>query len=394
MFRDPIAGLVKRDWLLHAVAAALVIAIVAVTVAPRALESGWLLASQDDPSALAEHAVGQSLTTEIVARQIEAALAADDVDLANSFVELARDRGLVLDPGLLARVDTANTTGATATRNAQRFALGLFTGEPDDMVSLAGTALGDLFVFGDIRDALREGVRLANGEQADELVLGLACVGIAVTAGTYASMGAGAPARVGLSLAKAARKTGRIGARLSGTITRSMREVVDWSALRRAFASASLAEPAVVVRAAREAIKTEKAGGLVRIMGDVGRVQAKAGTQAALEGLKLAETPAEVSRLAKLAEKQGGKTRAILRLAGRAAIAVTFAAFDLAAWVFGMLLALVGFCSAVKSTTERTTLRYVRWRKRRRAERRVRELERILDIQSGRTGLATTAVSI
>ena len=55
------------------------------------------------------------------------------------------------------------------------------------MVSLAGTALGDLFVFGDIRDALREGARLAQGQEADRLILGLACVGIAITAGTYAA---------------------------------------------------------------------------------------------------------------------------------------------------------------------------------------------------------------
>ena len=99
---------------------------------------------------------------------------------------------------------------------------------------MAGTALGDLFVFGDIRDAVREGSRLAKGEPADELVLGLAGVGLALTAGTYASLGAGAPARVGLSVLKAARKTGRMTAQMGEWLGRSLREVVDWSALRRA----------------------------------------------------------------------------------------------------------------------------------------------------------------
>ena len=50
-----------------------------------------------------------------------------------------------------------------AAAKAGSFTRGLITGEPDDLVSLAGTALGDLFVFGDIRDALREGTRLATG---------------------------------------------------------------------------------------------------------------------------------------------------------------------------------------------------------------------------------------
>ena len=384
----------KHDPLLLAIAAGAVLGMVALAILPRGYESAWRLWLQDDPETLVEHEVARTLTPAVAESEIEAALARDDVDLANSFVDLARDRGVPVAPPLVERIEAANSAAASAARNAQRFAQGLFTGEPDDMVGLAGTALGDLFVFGDIRDALREGVRLANGEQADELILGLSCVGIAVTAATYASMGAGAPARVGLSLTKAARKTGRLGSRLSGAMMRSVREVVDWTALRKAFASASITEPALAVRAAREAIKTEKAGNVVRVMGDVGRVQARAGTQAALDGLKLAETPREVSRLARLAEKHGSRTRAILKLGGRAAIAFTFAAFDLAVWLFGLAFALLAFCSAVKSTTERTTQRYVRWRKRRRAMRRVQEVERELRYREHAAALASAKPAV
>ena len=228
-------------------------------------------------------------------------------------------------------------------------------------VSLAGTALGDLFVFGDIRDALREGSRLASGQEADRLVLGLAGVGIAITAGTYASLGAGTPARVGLSVVKAARKTGRLSARLGDWIGRSLRGVVDWSGLRKGLAGASLTEPAVAVRAIREAVKVEKADDLLRLARDVGRVQTKAGTKAALDGLKTAQTPAEMARIAKLAEKSGGKTRAIIKLLGRGAIALTLAIFDLALWIFWAVLMLFGFVSSAKAAVERATHRaYVR----------------------------------
>jgi len=309
-------------------------------------------------------------------------------------LDLAGEKGISVSDELSLRVSNAVAEQNSTSQFAKRFATGLVTGNADDVASLSGTVTGDLFVFGDIRDALREGVRLANGEHADELILGLSCVGIAVTAATYASMGAGAPARVGLSLTKAARKTGRLGSRLSGAMMRSVREVADWTALRKAFASASITEPALAVRAAREAIKTEKAGNVVRVMGDVGRVRARAGTQAALDGLKLAETPREVSRLARLAEKHGSKTRAILKLGGRAAIAFTFAAFDLAVWLFGLAFALLAFCSAVKSTTERTTQRYVRWRKRRRAMRRVQEVERELRYREHAAALASAKPAV
>jgi len=353
----------------RAIAMTSVLAILFATVAPTGFESGWLLTYQDDQAAIADHEVDKVLSPEVANREIRAALATSDVDLANSFAELAVDRKIAIDPALTAKLAEANSTMATAGRSAQSFARGLITGQPDDAAAIVGTALGDLFVIGDLRDAAREGAKLVNGEEADQFILGLSCVGIAITVGTFASMGIGAPARVGVSVVKAGAKTGRISVRLANSVSRSVREIVDTAALRRAMASASITEPAVAIRAAREAVKTEKAGGLMRMMGDIGRVQTKAGTQAALDGLRLAEGPRDVSRLARLAEKAGGKTRAILKLAGRAAIAFAFATFNLLWWLFFAVMLLWGFASSVKKTTEHVTWKYVHWRKRRRAER-------------------------
>jgi hypothetical protein len=308
--------------------------------------------------------------SEPVARsEIENALNAGDPDLAASFVELARDRGIGVDSQLAARVDAANATGAQVVRAAVGFGHGLVTGTPDDLAGLAGTATGDLFVFGDIRDAVREGTHLARGEAADELVLGLAGAGILITAGTYMTVGAAAPARVGLSFVKAARRTGRLAAPVAEWMTRSIREAVDTRALGSALSKASITAPAEAVRLARDAVKLDRAEGVVTMMRDVGRVRTKAGSRAALDGLKLSEGPGDVARLARLAETKGGKTRAILKLAGRAAFALTVAVIDLLGWVFTAFCTLFGFCSAVKRTTERATERYLRWRKSRRLRR-------------------------
>jgi hypothetical protein len=342
-------------------------ALAALTVVPRGFEANSLLVAQDDPEKLAERMLDRAFNTAVADREIKAALTADDADLAQSFLDLAHDRHVTVDPALVARVEEANSTSASAARAAGSFGRGLITGEPEDMVGLAGTALGDLFVFGDIRDAVREGKRLAMGEQADELILGLACVGLAITAGTYVTVGAAAPARVGVTLVKAARKTGRLSVRMAEWLGRSLREVVDWAALRRAVGSASLTEPVVAVRAARAAVKSEKAQDLVHLAGNVGRIQSKAGTQAALDGLKLAESPREVSRVAKVAEKYGGKTRAVLKLGGRAAILLTASAFNLFGWVVMAILTVFGFCSSCKRAAERATERYLLRRKARRS---------------------------
>ena len=336
-------------------------ALAAAICVPAGIEAGRLLHAENDPVALADRALPKVFDGAVAVREIEAALKADDADLARSFVELADDQHVELPAELKQRVKAAVEEANSTTAVAGSFARGFITGEPEDVVGLAGTALGDLFVFGDIRDALREGSRLARGENYDQLILGLACVGIAVTAGTYATFGVSAPARVGLSALKAARKTGRMGAQLASWVGRSLREVVDWQALRRA--GAAFAEPVTAVRAAREAVKVEKAGALTKLVSDVGRVQAKAGTQAALDGLKLAENPREMARVAALAEKKGGKTRAILKTLGRGAILLSVGSFNLAMWVFGALMTLFGLLTSAKSAVERVTQRRLDRRK-------------------------------
>jgi hypothetical protein len=351
------------------IALAVVFAIAAFLCAPQTYEAGFLVSHADDPADIADHLLDRTFSGTVAEREIAAALDSQEVDLANSFAELARDRGVVISPAVTEQLARANSATATASRHVRNFARGLVTGEPDDVAGFAGTALGDLFVFGDMRDAAREGYRLARGEEADEAVLGLAGVGIAVTAVTYASLGAGAPARAGLTLAKVARKTGRMSERLAGTISRSVREVVDTGALRRALATASLTHPELALRAARDAVKLDKARGLVTLASDVGRIEARAGTRAALDGLRLAEEPREVARVAKLAEKEGGKTRAILRLLGRSVLAIGFFAVDTASWLLTAVLIALGFCSAVKGTTERATEMVLRYGKRRRAAR-------------------------
>ena len=358
--------------------AAVALALASTHAVPRAVVA---LEGLTDPARVADHALDGQFDATVAQREIEAALAAHDAELAQSFVDLAADRRVAIDPAQAEKVSAATAEAATASHKVESFARGFITGQPDDMAALAGTTLGDLFVFGDIRDALREGKHLATGEQADELVLGLACVGIAITAGTYATFGAAAPARVGLTLAKAARKTGRISAEFAANVAPLVRRAIDWRPLREAATTASFARPALAERAAREAVKVERAGGLLQLAGDVGRVERAAGGRAALDGLKIAKEPRDVSRVAKLAEKEGSRTRAILKVAGRGAITIAALAFDAAIWLLWAMFAVLGFVAALKNATERAALRFFR----RRRERRVRRDMQAIAVAAARS---------
>ena len=161
-------------------------------------------------------------------------------------------------------------------------------------------------------------------------MLGLAGTGIAVTAGMYASAGLAAPARAGLTVAKAARRGGHIGAPL----------------LRL--------------------LKVEKRENLVKFVSDLGTVQSRTSVRGALQGLKIAEHPKDMAKLATLAAAKGTKTRAIVKVLGRGAIMLTSSLFTLASWMFWALFNLLAFAAACKRTAERMTLRHCERRRMRR----------------------------
>jgi hypothetical protein len=323
-----------------ALVGAVVFALAATVFVCGGLATRNQVALADDPVRISDRALDARFNRQTAEREIGEALASGDVDLAQSFVALAADRGVVVDPALIAKVKDAGVKQSSIANTAGRFVHGLWTGEPSDLASLAGTAAGDLFVFGDIRDAARESTRYLMGERYDPWILGLAGVGIAITAATFASAGVTAPERVGLSLVKAARRTGRL-------------------------------NPALMARAAREAVKVEEAGGVVALAENTGRIEAKAGTQAAMDSLAVAEEPQDMARLARLSAAKGGKTRAIIKLLGRAAIVLTASTLDLAMWLIWAAFALFGFCASCKSAVERLTQRALLRGK----ARRLREME-------------------
>jgi hypothetical protein len=340
---------------------------------PQARDASAVLAAQNDPAALSDLQLNSALRNNRAAieQNIEAALAANDADLANSFVDLAGAKNIPLPDELSQRVRDAVAEASSTSHLAKRFASGLVTGNADDVASMSGTMAGDLFVFGDIRDVVREGKHLAMGEDADRLVLGLAAAGLAVTAATYVSIGGVAPVRAGLTLVKDARKVGRLGEGLTEWAGRSARDIVDTPMLQNAVETGSVMRPGETVSAIKAAFRPGEAAALVRLAKDVGRVGEKAGMRGALDTLQIAEGPNDVTRAARLAESKGGQTRAILKVLGRGALLLAAGAFNLTLWVFGAVLALFGFLSSIKATTERLTLSWLVRRKARRLRNQI-----------------------
>lgn len=289
--------------LISLIAALALLAASAAYLVPHAEHALALRLAADEPERLSELRLAKAFKAEVAHREIEAALAADDLDLAESFAALAEARDVSLSADLLARLAASRSARERIRRAASRFGKGFASGEPDGVEGLAGAAAGDLLFYGDLRDLAREGTRFLRGETVDPWMMGLAAAGLVVTAGTYAASGAAAPARAGLSLFKSARRTGKLSADLAA----------DMGRLVRMGDSARVADA----------------------LADLGRIESKAGARAAIEGLRHADNAADIAKVGQLAEKNGRGTLAVLKTLGRGAIVLGAGAVSGALWVMG-----------------------------------------------------------
>ncbi|WP_020181271.1 hypothetical protein [Methylopila sp. M107] len=266
-----------------------------------------------------ERGLAEAAGPERLAEKANAALDADDVDLARGFADLASELKRPLPAETLKRLAEAEAPAAVAMRNAKGAARGFATGEIDGSASLAGALAADLTVIGDLRDLAREGAKAARGEDHSQLILGLAAAGVAVTAATYATAGGAAPARFGLSVLKAARRAGTMSAEFAADLGRRLVRTGETVGAGAATAGRRVGQTAT--RNADEA--AVGARGLEAISGaatELRAVGAAVGAGETVRLLKYARTVDDLPEIRRFAQKFGTRSRAVAEVMGRASL--------------------------------------------------------------------------
>jgi hypothetical protein len=97
---------------------------------------------------------------------------------------------------------------------------GAVTGESDEVEGMIGAGVADLFVVGDIRDAVIQGRHWLNGEEVDQVIVALSSLGIVATAATIGTAGGAGGVKGSVSLLKQMRKAKLIPAWLIKALAR------------------------------------------------------------------------------------------------------------------------------------------------------------------------------
>ena len=289
-----------------------------------------LLLAQDDPAQLADHHARPHLQCRRSRRVKSRRRWRPTMSIwRTSFLDLARDRNVAVDPALAAKVEAANSTAGRGRARGRQL-----RARPDHRrAGRSGRAC---------RHGARRPVRVrrhprraarrhaARERRAGRRIDPRACLRRPRHHGRHLCDArrrrAGARRRFGRQggapAPAASPRTWR------DWLGRSLREVVDWAALKRAVGPASLTEPAVAVRAAarggqgREGARPGARGQRCRPRAGQGRHAGRARRPQARAG------PAR--RVARRAARRGKgqRTRAILKMLGRGALFLTTSAIQ------------------------------------------------------------------
>lgn len=163
---------------------------------------------------------------------------------------------------------------------------GAVTGRGESIEQLLGAIAADLFIVGDIRDLIVQGLTYARGDDADELIVALSSLGLVLTLAPEIDW---AP-----SLLKVARKAGAVTDGLKDFFVR--------------------------------AVKSRNTQALAAACGDATRLATHASPAGALRVLRFADNEADLAKLASFAERHGTKGGAALLITGREGAALVRAA--------------------------------------------------------------------
>ncbi len=345
------------------VVAAAVLGIAVGSLSARPAWDAWRqVEAGDDPSALADLRVEKVLTPARADAEIHAAIEAKDLDLAMSFVELAKAGDVAIDPGEIGKIKAAQSGGCPAGVMS-----GLASGGFNDNCELTGVILRDASGYGDIADIYQQGGKLLAGEPVDRLLLGFAAAGLASTVALAVTLGASVEGRGGLSAVKALYRAGRFSKPLAASLGRTIGAAIDTEAVKTMSSSALRLETDAAMSAAQKIIRPTALSELTKFSADTRMIANETGLRGAQDALSVAQSTQDVSQAARLAKAKGPATRAILRLFGRGVLFAAGLAMTAVGWIFAFivyLFALALMCRRLGSWAGRRF-----WRRQRLASR-------------------------
>jgi hypothetical protein len=272
-----------------------------------------------DQSVVMENLKGV-VTSSYIADKIHEMLSLENVKDALMYKDLAKLMNISVDYLILQRIDEENTFLNNAWRNTKSFGAGFVNGKSDNASSFSGAVVSDLTVVGDGRDFIIQTKKYLNNEEVDEFIYGLSVVGIGTTIATVFSGGLAAPAKIGVSVLKASKKTGNLSKKLLTNLTKIMDEMFD---LKRFKNNLRYTDFRKIKNEVEVLFKTAKTDKMMDVFIDIKKISDSSSIADTVKLLKYADNTDDLKRLGHLSTDFGKNSRGVLTVLGKKALKVT-----------------------------------------------------------------------
>ena len=282
----------------------------------------------------------QAIPSERYAAEIGAALDAGDGVLARSLASLAASRDIAIPPELKERI-----AGLPAVDLGGALVEGwncVVNGDFESEAGFACVVATDMTGIGDVRDLVGEGGKFIAGQPLDYFTLGISTVGLGLSAATVSSLGAAMPLRVGSSFVKAMHRVGKLPPRLTAQVGRALQRGINKPALEEVVGLAASMRLTELGRPLGRLFNPDSVKLVSNLADDVGSIGKVGGVRAMKVSVGAADSAADVSRLARVADRYEDGYVGVMKLVGRGVLRLGDMLFTIAGWLIGGMLWLWG----------------------------------------------------
>ncbi len=258
----------------------------------------------------------QKVTAGYLDLRISRAIKAEHFDAVQMYIGLAEMLQIGLLPETVHSIEVHSGWLEQGWRHSKAFATGFVSGQSESVVGLSGSILSDMTLYGDLRDITHEGTKYLDGAAYDTFVLGISLVGVGLSASQLLTVGSTTGLKIGASVLKVAKKTGKLSTSLLKVLSKQLDKTVDIRLLKTLDREALL-HPKKASQILARSIDLEA---IKPTLKNIGTIKQETSLVDAVRLLKYVDTEQDLLKIASLSKKYKQHTKAVMKVVGKRAL--------------------------------------------------------------------------
>ncbi len=215
-------------------------------------------------------------------------------------------------------------------------------------------------LYGDLRDLAKEGNKFVHDQPYDQVILGMAAIGVGLSASQLFSFGATTPAKVGASVVKAAKKMGKLSKSFIHIVSSKLSKAIDFKALKKIdFSSIS-----AIKKETKRIEKSLNTPYIRKAFKNIDTIKNNTGSYAdTIALLKYVDDPKDLRRVSNISKKYKKNTKAVFKVLGKDIIkGIVKGSKRIVKWTSLLIAQLISLLISIMTMVGALIAKWLTWR--------------------------------